>query len=380
MVIKCPYKSGRPRSSSGLLRVFLRGRGVQIVKMAEEDRDEKIKECLKEGPRKRAEIVRATQFTDSKVGRGLTFLEKRGKVIIRKFGHQTWVALPEHKNELDEKERKYQESLRIKSQAPCPEIFAKRERHTKDLREKVIVPWREQIPRTSNDGVYIGDGQVRIRFTPETKLPVEYNEEFLFEDLRKHIDEAIFQSWDEFKKLSKEYNDKVKTLKTNIGNEIEKKINDIRLLQEIGHLKMSKPEQWRINSISDRFTDYIYESGVRWEQVKIERLGKGAFQYYQKFNSKVVPDDNSLAYSIGASGFVRIMAGAIEKEDFKKEIDRVTKEMIRMVKEDYYEEFKGIAVLRKEIDELGEDIKRSLKKYLDFPVVFEEDCGYYRGC
>lgn len=83
-------------------------------------------------------------------------------------------------------------------------------------------------------------------------------------------------------------------------------------------------------------------------------------------------------YRINEITFVRMIPNVIGEEDFKKKMDEVTRKMTEIVKSNYQKEFKGVVAQRRKIDELGENIKRLLKKYEDFTTL-EGDCEYLGG-
>lgn len=252
--------------------------------------------------------------------------------------------------------------------------------HTDDLK-KVIKQWLKEFPIVSIDGVHrvypaiIGGSELPFISCAEVKLPVESEDEFNFNDLIIHLNKQnpdIFQKWKEFKAKSVIYNAKGKDLISKIEKEIIQQFNGI-IPKEAGNVKLEISSGLKVNSISENFLNFIFHACITWA----ERNMKDFSDHYKSFKSRIDDKPDSIEYYVvtESEGFVRIAKNLLEEEKFKDKVDNVLSKLLEKSKTDYYPEGREIIDLMGTLTELGDEIKKLLKKQLSY-VVFKGDCEY----
>lgn len=255
--------------------------------------------------------------------------------------------------------------------------------HTDKLKA-VVKQWLKEFPIVSTEGVkkwnypVIGGPEPPFSGSEggEVNLPVEREDEFIFNDLRFHMDKQtpeIIKSWDEFKKMSLEHNIKGKDLISKIAKEITQHVNSI-IPKEAGNIKLEISNELKINSISENFLNFIFNACITWAEDKHNDF----MDSYKKFESHTERKDDSVEYWIREGKFVNISNGLLEEETFKNSVDNIINKIVEKSKVDYYREGKEIVNLTKKLISLGDEIKRLLKKQLLY-VVFKGDCEYLKS-
>lgn len=207
------------------------------------------------------------------------------------------------------------------------------------------------------------------------KLPVESEDEFIFNDLIIHLNKQnsnIVQKWNEFKEKSVMYNAKGNALISKIEKEIAQQVNGI-VPKEAGNVKLEITSGLKVNSISENFLNFIFHACITWAKGNMKDFS----DHYKSFKSRVDDKQDSIEYYVvtKSEGFVRIAKNQLEKKEFKDKIDNVLNKLIEKSKTDYYPEGIEIVNLMGELNKLGDEIKKCLKKQLSY-VVFKGECEY----
>ncbi|MDY6932445.1 MAG: hypothetical protein SVJ22_11090, partial [Halobacteriota archaeon] len=246
-----------------------------------------------------------------------------------------------------------------------------RERHSEDLKN-VIKCWIEEFPEVS--AAYYPPERFWIPSKGvDGKIRIERDEEFLFKDLRLHLDlrdDKIFKLWDEFKEKRAKHRDKVEALKSEILKDIADKVNKA-VSEEINDIKLEISVLHGTNIIYETFVVRIYNACLSWAEGDFNTFMK----HYQNAKSKVRLTDDTWEYHIDGDECIKLEKDLIKVADLQLKIDSVMNEMVKKAKSGYYSKGKEIIDLTKELIELGDKTKRLLKKQLSC-VVFDGDCEY----
>jgi DNA-binding Lrp family transcriptional regulator len=99
--------------------------------------------------------------------------------------------------------------------------FQERKIHSDELKEEVIKPWIDQLPKVSGALILVPSPVITINeYTGEVKLDVEKHD--LFGDLEYHLDPDVFDRWERFKDLVMEYTERRNQILSEIEESLER--------------------------------------------------------------------------------------------------------------------------------------------------------------
>ena len=239
--------------------------------------------------------------------------------------------------------------------------FQERKIHSDELKEEVIKPWIDQLPKVSGALILLPSPMTTINeYTGEVKLDVETHD--LFGDLEHHLDPDVFDRWERFKDLVMEYTERRNQILSEIDESLEK---------ETG-LK-----------VSDRWND-----GVLYERRASIRVLEEVFKHFTiagaamdgdlEINSQVSRDGGSLVYSVDGHAYIKVILGEEDEEVFRMRIDNIITSLVEEWKDlKHKRKMSELTELRQEIGASRDLIDIQLVKYLRKPV-FGGDCEYLK--
>ncbi len=286
------------------------------------------------------------------------------KIIYKKnLGRQVWLYLPEDEAlfrkaaKIDKKDVEDKEKIRL------------RIAHTKDIKEKVIRPWLEQMKQKK--------GSILL-----TKNNYFYGEnELLFSDFKKHLkfeQPDPFYELDRVKKIDKQFEKRKYTLKCSVQSIISQVFEESPAL--------FSTEQERIKEVVD-FSDEYDETRVnlsRWiiELMDLRRLHSDDIEtfdeIYLDLNSSIKDNKSLYEYYVNDIYCGYIRKSDISKEEFQTEMDECIKTILKQITESkpIKNEIEQLHKINIVIEKHLKNMRASLEKHLRLEVL-PGDCEYH---
>jgi len=287
----------------------------------------------------------------------------RDKIICKKeIGRQVWLYLPED-------ETLFQKTAKIdKKDVDDKEKIRLRIAHTKDIKEKVIRPWLEQMKQKKESIV----SPRNYYFSGES--------EPLFLDFKKHLKfkPDPFFELAHLEKINKTFERKKETLRCMVDSIISQVLEESPALffierDEIKEVTYTGDDydeaRW---SLYKWITDLMYERRYYFYNTEIYD------EIYMNFMSTIVVKESICEYYVNDIYCGYIRKSDLPKEEFQTKMDECIKTILKKIRES--EPIKNEIESLDKLDTLMEkhlnNMLESLEKHLCLGVL-PGDCEYY---
>jgi hypothetical protein len=291
-----------------------------------------------------------------------TFFKTRDRLVIKKeivrkeLGRRVLLYLPEDKELM---EKKIEPGGRKGIDEDSKNKY--REKHTEDIKNKVIRPWLELLPTE------IG----RKRLVVPYLINFSKVNRALFDDFKKHIKFSPnpFDELEIYKAQRKEFIHAKKDLQHKVYSMIDRELD------------LDGERFWfKYDSISEKLTDFLCFSDngddisyslLKWIYGILEEWYSYfyehpvAYEYHIKRDNK---DDN----------YGRIYNQEIGGTEFMNKMDKHIDNIMKRVKEseDIHDDIMALYEMKRELVSYLKNISESLEKHLEL-LILPNDCKYY---
>jgi len=232
------------------------------------------------------------------------------------------------------------------------------EKHSDDIKNKVIKPWLEQLPSFKEDNM-IG------------RFPLPVQDDVLFNDFKKHVVKEIGNPYNDLKKFISTY-DKFMDVKRKFSFSLK---NLIRKTLNKAPIKFNEPEdtprqvieteclESEYSTCIDEIYNYLRGLLIKWGKYNFD---KDSFDFrLSGFHSEVEDKGNFAAYR-----FQGIYCGysirGISRDNFKNSMNSIFKELLREIKDsDYVDRMKDLMRLGRQCEDDINAMRKTLQAYID---------------